>query len=378
VRAQCTPRAAARDLLQRPALAAAVGALLALGLALLLSAPADAGHKRFRPGVTELPEPAVNDLAGMRASGVKVLRVNLSWLSVEKAAPTGGSCGIYDWGEYDRIVLGASRHGVRLLPVIVGSPRYVASAGTHAPFTRDRGEIEAYKCFVRAAVDRYGRDGDFVSSGIRPITEWQVWNEPNFPQFATEERGIDAREYARLVEVTSNAIRSEDDRATIALAGMPETSSRFDPGVFLRGVYAKRGIERKFDVVALHPYSANHRGVEGAVLRLRSALRRLGDANRYVWITEVGWSTQGKSIPFLIKDKQGQARQLGKTFKMLRENRRRWNVGTVFWFRWRDTAAPAEDRETFDYAGLYAKGGAPKPSCHRFAHLSDGRCARIP
>ena len=357
-------------------LAVAGALLLALGLALLLAAPAHAGYKSFRPGVTELPERVVGDLAGMRASGVEVLRLNLSWLRVEQAPPRDGRCGTYDWSEYDRIVRNASASGVRLLPVIVGSPSYVASAGTHAPYTRKPTEIEAYKCFVRAAVDRYGRNGDL--SGVHPITDWQVWNEPNLVQFGTQERGRDPREYARLVEVTSRAIRSEDRRATIVLAGMPRQPGSHDARRFLRGVYAEPGIERKFDVVALHAFAPDHRGVARGIERMRQALRRLGDRKRYLWITEVGWATGGKSNPFLIKGRQGQATQLARTFQTLRRHRRDWNIGTVAWFRWRDTATPAENRETFDYTGLYAKGGEPKPSCRRFAGLTGGRCGRLP
>ena len=213
---------------------------------------------------------------------------------------------------------------------------------------------------------------------MRPITEWQVWNEPNFSTFAVEERGVDPREYARLVEVTSRQIRGGDPRARIVLAGMPTTSSGLDANQFLRGVYRKPRIERSFDAVALHPYARNHRGVKGAVLRLRHLLRRVNDRNRSIWITEVGWSTQGKSLDFLIKDRQGQAVQLKKTFELLRGHRRSWNIGTVNWFRWRDTASPSEDRETFDYAGLYSKGGSPKPSCRRFASIAGGSCNRIP
>ncbi len=359
---------------------AIAASLVALAAALVVAGPANADFRSFRPGVTELPERAGADLAGMGESGVEVLRTNLSWLRIETERPSSGSCNAtYDSAAYDQIVRGASLYGVHLLPVIVGSPGYVASAGTHAPNTRKPREIDAYKCFVRAAGARYGRNGDLpTAEGVRPITEWQVWNEPNFSTFAVEERGVDPREYAHLVEVTSRQLRSVDPRARLVLAGMPTTSSGLDANQFLRGVYRKRRIERSFDAVALHPYARNHRGVKGAVLRLRHLLRRVNDRNRSIWITEVGWSTQGKSLDFLIKDRQGQAEQLKKTFELLRGRRRSWNIGTVNWFRWRDTATPSEDRETFDYAGLYSKGGSPKPSCRRFASIAGGSCGQLP
>ena len=50
----------------------------------------DALIEGFRPGVTELPERAGADLAGMGESGVEVLRTNLSWLRIETERLTRG------------------------------------------------------------------------------------------------------------------------------------------------------------------------------------------------------------------------------------------------------------------------------------------------
>ena len=352
-------------------------ALLAVSLILVLAVPASAQHRQFRVGVTELPERSAQDMAAMASTGVGVLRVNFSWVRIEDAAPVNGACGTarYNWDAYDELVREATIHGVRLLPVIVGSPSYVSPRSTQAPYSQKVSEIVPYKCFLRASVARYGRGGFLPrTQSARPITDWQVWNEPNFTQFGTNELGPDPREYAELVETSSNQIRRIDERATIALGGMPG-----DPRPFLRGIYRSGGIERKFDVVALHPYAFDFRGVKGAVTRFRSTLADLGDRGRYLWITETGWATQGRSLKFLVKSHAGQAEQLRKTYGMLRANRREWRVGTVAWFRWRDTAAPSENRGPFDYAGLYGKGGQPKGSCEAYARLTPGaRCSAIP
>lgn len=365
-------------------------ALLVLGLALALAGPAGAEHRKFRIATTELPRQGTADMRAVGSTGVDVLRFNLSWVRIEDARPTGGcSTADYDWdgnpadekdADYDEMVRRASASGVKLLPTIVGSPRYVApnsgqQFSTHAPYTGDPAEKHAYTCFIRAAVARYGRGGTLpTQEGVRPITQWQVWNEPNFTQYGTEEHGADPREYSRLVELTANQIRGIDPLATIVLGGMPG-----DPRGFLRGMYVHPGIERKFDAVSIHAYAKNYRGVEGAVLRMRDTLRSLGDSRRELWITEVGWSTHtNKALPWLVKTPEGQARQLRKTFNMLSENKRQWRLGTVAWFRWRDTHTVAENKPVFEYMGLYAKGGRPKPACQAYIRFTDGVCNNIP
>lgn len=358
--------------------------LLALVAAALLAAPAGASHHAFRLGVTDLPDLSAADISGMGAANAKTFRVGFSWARIEDQPPpdAGSSCAgaKYDWSYTNRLVSQAGRRGVEVLPYIAGSPRYVASKSAHAPLTSDRREIEPYKCFVRALVARYGRGGAYPSTNAaaKPIKQWQVWNEPNLVKFATKERGVNPREYARLVKITRRQILPIDRRATIALAGLPVVGNGFDPSEYLRKFYRVRGIERKFDVIAVHPYARSYRGVKGAVLRLRSLLKDVRDRGRYIWITETGWATHGSEFRFMVKGTRGQAQQLTRTFKMLRKNRGRWNIGTVVWFRWRDQAVPSQNRGAFDYAGLYKKNGKPKPSCKRFVRFTNGRCRTLP
>jgi hypothetical protein len=162
---------------------------------------------------------------------------------------------------------------------------------------------------------------------------------------------------------------------------MPEKSLR---GVsskrFLTSFYRVKGIERKFDVLALHPYAKNAQGLEGALIRLRDLLRRVGDGRRVIWLTEVGYATDGPKDHFLVDSEKGQARKLISTLRFLKKNHKRFNVGTVHWFRWRDQATYKQNTEVWpDYAGLYRKDGSPKPSCHKFRDLkgAGGKCQRI-
>ncbi len=355
---------------------------LALGLSLVPAGSAIADVRQFRYGVMEGQnlQPR-SDIAGIARAEAEVLRVLFNWAAIEVQRGQRGHCNaVYDWSYTDDVVSEAGRNNVDLLPFIAGSPPYVGPSETSAPHTRSR-EIEDYKCFVRELANRYGRSGEYLAqdAAADPITQWQIWNEPNIRGWAPN-RKVDPREYARLVKLSRGAIVSQDRRAEIVLAGMPEF---YSPGMsakkFLTGVYRVRGAERTFEAVALHPYARNSRGVQGAVMRMRDLLRDLGDRRRSLWVTEVGWATNGPNKKyFVVKSPKGQAAELTKTFKMLRKSHRRFKVGTVNWFRWRDAEAGSpRGKSHWDFAGLYDFDGTPKRSCHSFIRFTGGRCAPL-
>ena len=78
---------------------------------------------------------------------VGTLRTLLFWATVE---PTPGA---RNWGLYDEIVANASAQGIRVLPVLFGSPAFAQSPETRYP-TRTGGR-SAFTRFVTDAVNRY-------------------------------------------------------------------------------------------------------------------------------------------------------------------------------------------------------------------------------
>ena len=354
----------------------ATASLALIAATMLSSQAAQADVRTFRFGVVAGAPTPTADLDRMREARVKSVRVYLHWASIEAQRPIGPGCtgAQYQWDTFDRFVGGASRRDIRVLPFFFGSPGYAASEGQRMPSTGSPA-IEDYKCFVRAAVARYGRGGSYptlINPRAAPITEWQAWNEPNLPGYAA--RGdVNPKEYARFVKTTTATVRGVDQRAAIVLAGMPEQGKNGMLSTrFLRQFYSVKGIRRSFNAVAIHPYAVNHRGVKGYLIRLRDTLRDLGDARRSVWITEVGWATSGPRDAFTVTTERGQAKRLRNTFEMIKANRRRFNIGTVQWFRWRDAAPYGSTQWWGDYAGLYKKNGNPKASCNSFARFTGG------
>lgn len=356
-------------------------ACLVLLATLALAAPADAGVRDYRVGVLGGIPPTSADLAAMQRNRARSVRVTFSWEQIEVSRRTGQSCAtaLYDFSRYDELVRNAGQRGLSLVPTLINSPRYAAgnSRSPRYPAPGAAG-FKDFQCFVRAVVGRYGRGGTF---GARDIINWQVWNEPNLPLYSPN-RQVSPANYGELVKATAESIRSQDSRATVILAGLPEqVKDGMNSNVFLRKLYRVSGIRGKFNAVALHPYAVNARGVKGALTRLRDTLRNVGDRRRPVWITEIGWATDGPKGHFLVTSEKNQASRLTSTFQMLRKNHKRFKIGTVHWFRHRDTATYAENTNIWpDYAGLYRENGAPKPSCGRFRRVTGapGGCQRIP
>ncbi len=367
----------------RKALVAGALTCLALAAALALAAPSEAGVRTFRPGVANATVPSAGELAAMRAIRAQSVRIVFSWDVIEVRPRTGSSCAtaIYNFERHDALVSEAGQRGVSIMPVLGGSPAYAGRPGSRypAPGTRAFGD---FQCFVRALVGRYGRGGTFpVQNGpAQPIIEWQIWNEVNLPLWSPGKK-VSPSKYGQLVKATAGSIRSQDSRATIVLAGLPEeTRDGMNSNVFLRKLYRVNKIRSKFDAVALHPYARNALGTKGALIRLRETLKDLGDRRRPVWVTEVGYGTDGPKGYFLVTSEQGQADKLQGTLQMLRKNRKRFKLGTVHWFDFRDNASYSQNSDLWiDYAGIYRKDGSPKPACARYKRFTGvaGGCARI-
>jgi hypothetical protein len=112
-------------------------ALLALTLltiaGLSLAGPAQANVRDFRLGVTAT-EIRDGDIEAMGDAGVETLRTTLLWDRVEIARGDGRSCGaVYNWSHYDQLFAKARREGIRVLPILIGSPGYAAAAVARTP-----------------------------------------------------------------------------------------------------------------------------------------------------------------------------------------------------------------------------------------------------
>jgi hypothetical protein len=304
---------------------------------------AAAGPPRTFFGVGPQSPLSADDLARMHQAGLGTLRVGFLWNTVVPSAD-----GELNWEPTDGIVIAAAENGMSLLPVLYGTPTWAAAldgqdcypiCGAYAP--RSEAALAAWGGFVAAVVDRYGPDGSFWDAHPelprRPIRSWQIWNEQNSGQSFLP--NPDVQVYGRMLDYASRAIRSRDPGAEIVLGGMfGQPGGGAVPGStsweYLHRLYSVSGVKRRFDTVAIHPYSSSMEGMTGQVRRMRDEMAKAHDRAR-IWITEIGWASGGVTHP-LNKGRRGQATYLERAYKYFLRHRRAWRIQGVNWFSWRD------------------------------------------
>lgn len=174
-----------------------------------------------------------------------------------------------DFRRWDSVVDAMQKAGIKGLPILCG-PRAFASAGVPS----------SWRDFVRDTVRHFrGR-----------VTAWEVWNEENIETFW---HAPNPTNYLALLKVTAEEIRAVDPNAQVAIGGFSKI-----PFGYIEKLY-RLGAAAHFDVMNVHPYT-RPRPPERETIRDLSALRELmsrnGDAEKPIWVTEVGWTVQKTDV----------------------------------------------------------------------------------
>jgi hypothetical protein len=226
------------------------------------------------PGVAGSDRVAWMSLA--RQAGAGANRWELRWDAIEQ------SPGQYDWRAVDAVVAANEAAGLPLLAVLIGTPTWAGSAAgapprglAEPPILPDGavGPNNPWAGFVHAVAARYrGR-----------IAAYEVWNEPNRPDFWSGS----PREYYRLLSAAMASIRHADPAATVVFGGL----DGYREPSFLEAVLdaaaaddAPPGRPGAFDALAWHAY---HRPLDVYVgtRDLRERLRARG-LTQPIWVTE--------------------------------------------------------------------------------------------
>ncbi len=326
-------------------------------------------------GISPQTHLEAGDFELMREAGVLSVRLPLYWSGVERADPRVADP---DWGYFDRWVGLAAANRLRVFPFVWGTAPWISADAHVEPSFSDRG-LRAWAAFLRRAVRRYGAGGAFWRRNPDlphlPIRSWEIWNEPNIVTFS---RRSSPERFARLMRASGRAIHRADGRAEVILGGLFGRPLQVPPNVasddFLDRVYRVRGLKRHFDGVALHPYVAAARPMGPQINRLRRVMRRHGDGDAPLYVTELGWGSNSFQSRW-ERGLRGQARELDRAFSMLVRNRFRWRIGGVWWFSWADIESGCQ---FCDSAGLLTAGGLAKPSWYRFTSWTGGDPAIFP
>ncbi len=232
-------------------------------------------------------------------------------------------------------------------------------------------------------VSRYGYGGQFWNENpslpYRPVTTWEVWNEPNL-------HGIGAAEFGQFVSEVANAIQAasqaQGGRSTEVLSGGLLVWGNVGTGSigyygamkYLDQAYAKFGSNGNVTGVAIHPYELDPatflngsstpriEAFKYAVAGYHTRLVELakGGPQKSLWITETGWPVEG---PQYAVGEAEQANLLRQVVDYLRNNEAILNVKSLLWYNFRD----APGTSSWDnFCGLRAHDGHLRQSWTAF------------
>lgn len=335
----------------------------------LLPAGANARVPPEFVGISPQTHANKEDFALMQSAGLRSVRLPLYWMGIERYSPALVEP---DWSGFDRAVMLAAQHGMRVFPFVWGTPRWVAPDPEVEPL-REHWASTAWASFLRRAVVRYGTDGTFWRDHpdvpYLPINAWEVWNEQNIITFSANSS---PGRYARLIRLSGRVIHKADPSARVILGGLFGRPLQIPPNVgsgdFLNRLYRARGVKQHFDGVGLHPYVADAFAMRAQIRNLRRVMRAHDDAATPLYVTELGWGSDSFQTRW-ERGPRGQARELDQAFAMLAGNRREWRIGGVWWFSWTDIQGGCQ---FCDSAGLLTEGREAKPAWYRFVAWTGG------
>jgi polysaccharide biosynthesis protein PslG len=345
---------------------AIVTAVVGIGLCFaVFAAPAAAApHELF--GLSKGQPLDGQDFGKMKSTGVRTFRFALNWSFVQPHP--GGK----NFAAVDKLVGNLAARGIRPVPFIYATPHWVAKKPNQPPVGSSK-KVQAWRHFLTLVVNRYKPGGTYWTThpGVKPkpITAWQIWNEPTLPKFFT--RHNTARKYGQLVKISDKAIRAASHKAKIVLAGLTGYAKP-RAWTFLDKLYHVNGIKRHFDATALHPYAATIGQFKGELRRFRKVMKKHHDKHAALWLTEVGWGSTHRSRRWpLNKGLRGQKQMLQKSFSLVLHKRTAWHIQRVFWFDWRDPAKGSGHYCSFcASAGLLKHNHKPKPAYQAFRHFT--------
>jgi hypothetical protein len=252
-----------------------------------------------------------NDLSLLKKAGVGIVRMDVSWNSIEKAA------GQYGFSQHDQLISDLEQRNIRLLFIIdYGNPLYDDGLAPHSDDGR-----RAYVRFCSELAKRY--------VGKKII--WELWNEPNLDHFwKPKSHGTN---YMKWCQAVVPAIRENDPEACIIA---PATSSFDIP--FMESCF-KLGLLDLVDGISVHPYRNPSLGPETAAGEYRvlaTLIEQYKPAGRDIPIISGEW---GYSTSYLSDALQGKylARQWVHNMGQ--------DIPISIWYDWHDDGQDQDNAE---------------------------------
>jgi hypothetical protein len=250
-------------------------------------------------------EVADRDLQLVKQAGFRWVKQEFAWREIE-----GAGRGIFDWANPDRVMDQIDAYGLKVIARVGVQPEW-ASGGY--PEIGPPEDYQDFANFLTALATRYkGR-----------IDAYQIWNEPNLAR-EWGNRPPNPAEYAELLKLAYQSIKSVDPGAYIISAGLAPTTRWDDVAVpdtfFIQAMY-DAGAAPYFDLLGAHgagykaapetdpaevagnPDLNNHDPSPSELKRiycfrhvedLRDVMVANGDADKRIALLEFGWTTDSR------------------------------------------------------------------------------------
>lgn len=208
--------------------------------------------------------------------------------------------GEFSWPN-DNIYLNTYNKNVNMIAEIFTVNRWDQSVKTGMPVPKLPTNLEAYKNFLRKAVERYDGDGIDDAPGSPVILYWLIENEPDIFWRDTK------KNFAELMKISYKVIKDANDKAKVVMAGIgkPDGFHKFYIPMFkyLDKIKSKPE-DRYFDIFEFHWWAGGTGGYRKITLEeyttdfkqyvgsIRSLLNKYG-YDVPIWITEMA-SHSGK------------------------------------------------------------------------------------
>jgi hypothetical protein len=302
-----------------------------------------------------------DQMRAMVAAGVQTIRVAFNWAAAEpvpeladipvaqRAQYTVVRGVPFDFSQTDAIVTDAARLHLTVLPTILYAPDWDGVKNpSGVDFPRSPGPYAEY---AAALVARYGPHGSFWSANPSipkvPITEWQIWNEPDLDYYWRQpfEAG-----YTALLRAAHASIKRADPSAKVVLGSLTNRA-----WVALTQLERRPGFSQLFDIAAVNAFTKLPAHVILYMRYVRRALDRSGNRFTPLLATELSFpSAVGRSRGSYDFDvtQAGQARDIAALLPMIDANYRSLDIAGFDYYTW--MSAQADDAPPFDFAGLLA------------------------
>jgi hypothetical protein len=214
--------------------------------------------------------------------------------------------GIYDWREYDELVIEDTTHQLQANAILLGIPGFHREGdvprGLNEPIYADGSDFpksadsalnpnNPWANFVYNTVQRYKPNGTLAQEqGWRfgqGVRVWEIWNEPDLPQFWSGS----VRAYARLLKTAYIVIKQADPEAQVMFGGLLyNTDNNWLALVLDIFINDPQGEQYNyyFDIAAVHSYSYPWRS-GWLVLYVRETLNAF-KIRKPIWLNESGVS----------------------------------------------------------------------------------------